>query len=146
MTALPIEAPHIKTPAVACVIETRESSRTRTLDLSRSRTVAAAFDILKAYKLSGNFHSILDVVLKHMGVSGMVNYEIAPRAVFSFPDRGTVIFSCDENLSVDRFNEIVAAITARIGFLTPWWGKLLMRLSPSASPILEPVAAPLPGR
>jgi hypothetical protein len=96
MVALPIDVPQTKKPATACVIATRESSRSSTLDLSRSRTHAAAFDVLKAYKLSGNFHSILEVVLKHMGVPGMVTHQILPRSVFSFPDRRTVIFSCDE--------------------------------------------------
>jgi hypothetical protein len=147
MTALPIEVPHTKTPARACVIATRESSRTCTLSLSRSRTHAVAFDILKAYKLSGNFHSIVEVVLKHMGVPGMVAHQIVPRSVFSFPDRRTVIFSCDENVPGDRFNEIMASIKARIGFETPWWGKLL-RLSrprPQCGQALEPVIAPLLG-
>lgn len=144
MTALPIKVPHAKTPATACVIATRKSARTCILDLSRSRTSAAAFDILNAYKLSGNFHSILEVVLKHMGAFGMVTYQIAPRSVFSFPDRRTVIFSCDENVSADRFNEIIASIKARIGFETPWWGKLpwLVRPGPQCDQALKLVTAP----
>jgi hypothetical protein len=147
MTALPIEAPHTKALATECVIATRESSRTCTLDLSRSRTDAAAFDILKAYKLSGNFHGILEVVLNHMGVPGMVTHQIAPRSVFSFPDRRTVIFSCDENVPGDRFNEIMASIKARIGFETPWWGKLLRPTRPGLrrGQALEPAAVPLLG-
>ena len=147
MVALPIEVLHTKKPATARVIATRESSRSRTLDLSRSRIHAAAFDVLKAYKLSGNFHSILEVVLKHMGVPGMVTHQILPRSVFSFPDRRTVIFSCDETVSGDRVDAIMASIKARIGFEIPWWGKLLRpsRTRPRRGQALESVSALLSG-
>jgi hypothetical protein len=99
--------------------------QTCVLDLSRSRTHDAVLDILKAYKLSGNFHDNLGAVLKDMGVSGMVAYEFEPGPVLAFPDCRHVVFIRAENVPGDRFDDIIASIKTRIGFDVPWWGRLL---------------------
>lgn len=104
-----------------------------TLDLSRSRTHDAALDILKAYKLSGNFHSNLEVVLKDMGVFDMVTYRIEPNPVLAFPDCRHVVFTRNDNVPGDRFDDIIRSIKARIGFEAPWWGRMLRRIQPGAA-------------
>ena len=49
-----------------------------TIDLSKSRANDAALRILRAYKLTGNFHVNLEIILKHLGAVGDVICEVAP--------------------------------------------------------------------
>jgi hypothetical protein len=99
-----------------------------TLDLSRSRAHDAALDILKAYKLSGNFHGNLETVLKDMGVCDLVTYQVELNPRLAFPDCRSVVFTPNEDLPDDTFGEIIRSIKARIGFETPWWVGLLRRV------------------
>jgi hypothetical protein len=112
---------------VGRVRTTRHLSPSCTLDLSRSRTHDAALDILKAYKLTGNFYCNLETVLKDMGLHDMVTYQIELNPRLAFPDCRCVVFSPNEDLPGDTFGEIIRSIKARIGFETPWWVGLLRR-------------------
>jgi len=106
-------------------------SPSRALDLSRSRTHDAVLDILKAYKLSGNFHTNLDAVLKDMGIFDKVTYRIEPSPAFAYPDRRHVAFKPNENVPNDVFDGIIRSIKARIGFEEPWWGRLFRQVKGS---------------
>jgi hypothetical protein len=124
------------------------SSPSRALDLSRSRTHDAVLDILKAYKLSGNFHVNLDAVLKDMGICDKLTYRIEPTLAFPYPDRRHVAFKPNENVPGDVFAGIVRSIKARIGFEEPWWGRLFRHVKDNltqdrlrcAQPILRAAA------
>ncbi len=107
---------------------TRHLSQSCTLDVSRSRTHGAALDILKAYKLSGNFHRNLETVLKDMGVNKLVTYQIESNPRLAFPDCRHVVFRLNESVPGDLFGEIIKSIKARIGFETPSWVRLLRRI------------------
>jgi hypothetical protein len=115
------------------VTATRRRSGSCTLDLSRSRTHDAALDILKAYKLSGNFHRNLEAVLREMGVFDTVTYRIEPNPILAFPDCRHVVFMLNENVPSDMFDNVIRSITVRIGFDPPWWGTLLRRVHPEAA-------------
>jgi hypothetical protein len=96
-----------------------------TLDLSRSRTHDAVLDILKAHKLSGNFHVNLEAVLKHMDVYDKVTFEIERNPGFAwFSDCRHVAFRRNENIPVATFDDIVKSVAARIGFDTRWRRRL----------------------
>jgi hypothetical protein len=112
-------------PAARRVTAPRWRLRSCTLDLSRARTHDAALDILKVYKLSGNFHGNLDAVLKDMGVCDMVTYRIEPGRTLAFPDCRHVVFRLNDDVPDEMLDGIAASIKARIGFATPWWGGLL---------------------
>ena len=106
---------------------TRASSLSRTLDLSASRAHECALDILGAYKLTGNFHINLEIVLKDLGAFDKVTYEIESETLLPFhSDRRHVVFWPNENVHIDRFGEIMRSVTGRIGFdaTLPWWGRL----------------------
>jgi hypothetical protein len=98
------------------------------LDLSRSRIHDAALDILKAYKLSGNFHANLDAVLKDIGIVDKVTYEVEPDPALALTDRRHVVFRLNENMPRDMFDGIIKSIADRAGFAEPWWGRLLRRV------------------
>lgn len=130
-TPKPVVPPSADAPrwaGVGRVRTTRHLSPSCTLDLSRSRTHDAALDILKAYKLSGNFHGNLETVLKDMGLYDLVTYQIEVNPRLAFPDCRSVVFTPNEDLPGDTFGEIVGSIKARIGFETPWWAGLLRRV------------------
>ncbi len=102
----------------------RSSSPSCTLDLSRSRTYDVALEILGAYKLTGNFHINLEIVLKNLGAFGQVTFEVEPAATLPYhPDCRHVVFQPNANLPTVRFNEIIQSIEARIAFdaTLPWW-------------------------
>jgi len=106
---------------------TRSSSLSRTLDLSASRAHDSALDILGAYKLTGNFHINLEIVLKDLGAFDKVSYEIEPGTLLPFrSDCRHVVFWPNGDVQLDRFSEIMRSITGRIGFdaTLPWWGRL----------------------
>jgi hypothetical protein len=113
-----------------CVMGRSEPPPTQstcTLDLSKSRAYDAALDILGAYKLTGNFHINLEIVLKSLGAFDKVTFEVEPKAKLPYhpfhPDCRHVVFRPSANLPLDRFGEIIRSIEARIGFdaAPPWW-------------------------
>ena len=89
-----------------------------------SRAYDCALDILGAYKLTGNFHVDLQIVLKDLGVLDKITYEIEPKTPLS--DCRHVIFRPNDNVHRDRFTEITRSIESRIGFnaTLPWWVRL----------------------
>jgi hypothetical protein len=100
------------------------SSPSCTLHLSKSRACDAALEILRAYKLTGNFHVNLEIVLKSLGAFDKVTFEVEPKAKLPYhPDCRHVVFRPGTNLPLDRFGEIIRSIEARIGFdvAPPWW-------------------------
>jgi hypothetical protein len=103
------------------------SSPSRTLDLSASRAHDCALDILGAYKLTGNFHINLAIVLKDLGALDEVAYEIEPETLLPLrADRRHVVFRPKQDVPMDRFDEIMRSLTGRIGFeATPWWCRVL---------------------
>jgi hypothetical protein len=118
---------------------TQSSSLSCALDLSRSRANDAVLDILSAYKLTGNFHVNLAIVLKDIGVFDKVTYQIKGNPKLSYyRDCRHVVFKPNENVPNDMFGEIIKSIKARIGFDAPWWGRLARWHLP-----LSPVVAAL---
>src|SRR5712671_7045023 len=107
MTAVTLEAtPHIAMPAAETIPQssadnefragtkgimgrselsaTRSSSLSCALDLSKSRAHDAVIQILRAYKLTGNFHVNLEIVLKDIGVFDKVTYQIERNPKLSY--------------------------------------------------------------
>ncbi len=106
---------------------TRSSARSCTLDLSAWRAHDCALVILAAYKLTGNFHINLEIVLKDLGVYDKVSYEIEPETLLPFrSDCRHVVFWPDRDVPANGFDEIIRSITDRIGFnaALPWWRRL----------------------
>jgi hypothetical protein len=106
---------------------TRSSSLSRTLDLSELRAQDSVLEILGAYKLTGNFDINLEIVLKDLGAFDKVTYEIEPESPLPFhTDYRHVAFWPNENVHMDRFNEIMRSIRGQIGFdaTLPWWVRL----------------------
>ncbi len=93
------------------------------IDLSKSRANDAALRILEAYKLTGNFHVNLEIILKHLGAFGEIIYEIAPMSALPYhPDCRHVTFRANETIGTDRFNEITTRLDAWIGLdAKHWW-------------------------
>jgi hypothetical protein len=105
----------------------RLSSPPCTLDLSKSRAHDVALDILRAYKLTGNFHINLEIILKDLGAFDEVTYEIESKwGAPSCPDRRHVVFRPNGNVHKARFSEIIRNVEARVGFdaARPWWARL----------------------
>jgi hypothetical protein len=99
------------------------SSPSCTLHLSKSRAYDAALEILGAYKLTGNFHVNLEIVLKSLGAFDKVKFEVQPTATLPYhPDCRHVVFRPNADLPMVTFNEIIRSIEARIGFdAAPSW-------------------------
>ncbi len=113
---------------------TRSASLSWALDLSKSRAHEAVLDILRAYKLTGNFHVNLEIVLKDIGVFDKVTYRIERNPKLSYSqDCRHVVFKPNENVPNDMFGDIMKSIKARIGFDAPWWVRLF-RASYMSSP------------
>jgi hypothetical protein len=95
-----------------------------TLDLSESRTYDCAFEILGAYKLTGNFPTELQIVLRELSALDKVTYEIEPKSPLS--DCRHVEFRPNDDVHPDRFREIMRSIGSRIGSdaTLPWWVRL----------------------
>jgi hypothetical protein len=106
-------------------------SPSRGLYLSRLGTHRAALDVLKAYKLSGNFQVNLDAVLKDMGLSGKLTYRIVPSPVLAYPDRRHVVFKPNGNVPDEVFDGMINSVKVRIGFEEPWWGRLFRQITGS---------------
>jgi hypothetical protein len=96
----------------------------QTLDLSESRTYDAALETLGAYKLTGNFPTELEIVLKDLRVLDKVTFEIKPKSALS--DCRHVEFRPADKVRSDRFIEIMRTVKKRIGAYStqPWWVRL----------------------
>jgi hypothetical protein len=104
-----------------------QSQPPQLLALSQSRTYDVAVTILRAYKLTGNFPTELEIVLQDLGVLGDVTYEIKPKPYPS--DVRLVSFRAEPNVDAERFQEITFLITSRIGPSPSqaWWRSLFDR-------------------
>ena len=93
------------------------------IDLSKSRTNDAALEILHVYKLTGNFHINLEIILKHLGAFDEVTCGIAPISKLPYhPDCRHVTLRASKNVGIDRFAEIIRCLDAWIGFDSRhWW-------------------------
>ena len=96
----------------------------QTLELSELRTYDAALETLGAYKLTGNFPTELEIVLKDLRVLDEVTFEIKPKSPLS--DCRHVEFRPTDKVHRDRFVEIMRTIEKRIGAdsTQPWWMRL----------------------
>jgi hypothetical protein len=106
---------------------TRPASFSHTLDLSAARAHDAVLDILGVYKLTGNFHINLKIVLKDLGAFDKVTYAIEPETPLPFRlDCRHVAFRPNPGVSMDTFSDIMRAMTGRIGFdaKLSWWDRL----------------------
>jgi hypothetical protein len=100
--------------------------RTITLALSESRAYDSALEIRGAYKLTGNFHVNVEIVLEHLGAFDDVTFEIEPKSWLTrCPDRRHVGFRPNDTVQKDRFAEILRSINGQIGFVSkqPWWAR-----------------------
>ena len=96
----------------------------QTLELSESRTYDAALETLGAYKLTGNFPTELEIVLKDLRVLDKVTFDIKPKSPLS--DCRHVEFRPTDKVHRDRFVEIMRTVEKRIGANStqPWWMRL----------------------
>jgi len=96
----------------------------QTLDLSELRTYDAALETLGAYKLTGNFPTELEIVLKDLRVLDKVTFDIKPKSALS--DCRHVEFRPTEKVHRDRFVEIMLTVRKRIGANSTqsWWVRL----------------------
>jgi hypothetical protein len=96
----------------------------QTLELSELRTYDAALETLGAYKLTGNFPTELEIVLKDLRVLDKVTFDIKPKSALS--DCRLVEFRPTEKVHGDRFVEIMRTVKRRIGAdsTQPWWARL----------------------
>jgi hypothetical protein len=96
----------------------------QTLELSESRTYDAALETLGAYKLTGNFPTELEIVLKDLRVLDKVTFDIKPKSPLS--DCRHVEFRPTDKVHRDRFVEIMRTVEKRIGAdsTQPWWIRL----------------------
>src|ERR1700730_11946854 len=104
---------------------TADSGNTsQTLELSELRTYDAALETLGAYKLTGNFPTELEIVLKDLRVLDKVTFDIKPKSALS--DCRHVEFRPTEKVHRDRFVEIMLTVRKRIGANSAqsWWVRL----------------------
>jgi hypothetical protein len=96
----------------------------QTLELSELRTYDAALETLGAYKLTGNFPTELEIVLKDLRVLDKVTFDIKPKPALS--DCRHVEFRPTEKVHGDRFVEIMRTVKRQIGAdsTQPWWARL----------------------
>jgi hypothetical protein len=96
----------------------------QTLELSEARTYDAALETLGAYKLTGNFPTELEIVLKDLRVLDKVTFDIKPKSPLS--DCRHVEFRPTDKVHRDRFVEIMRTVEKRIGAdsTQPWWMRL----------------------
>jgi hypothetical protein len=96
----------------------------QTLELSEMRTYDAALETLGAYKLTGNFPTELEIVLKDLRVLDKVTFDIKPKSPLS--DCRHVEFRPTDKVHRDRFIEIMGTVEKRIGAdsAQPWWALL----------------------
>jgi hypothetical protein len=99
----------------------------QSLDLSETRAYDCALDILEAHKLTGNFHTNLEIVLKDLGALGRVTFEIEPKSPLVLDhDRRHVVFRPSDSVRADGFIEIMRSVKGRIGCDAPrpWWARV----------------------
>jgi hypothetical protein len=96
----------------------------QTLALSEIRTYDAACETLCAYKLTGNFPTELEIVLKDLRVLDKVTFDIKPKSPLS--DCRHVEFRPTDKVHRDRFTEIMRTVEKRIGAdsTQSWWVRL----------------------
>ena len=96
----------------------------QTLELSETRTYDAALETLGAYKLTGNFPTELEIVLKDLRVLDKVTFDIKPKSPLS--DCRHVEFRPTDRVHRDRFTEIMRTVEKRIGAdsTQSWWVRL----------------------
>ncbi|MGA8496373.1 MAG: hypothetical protein WB764_12905 [Xanthobacteraceae bacterium] len=96
----------------------------QTLELSESRTYDAALETLGAYKLTGNFPTELEIVLKDLRVLDKVTFDIKPKSPLS--DCRHVEFRPTDKVHRDRFIDIMRTVRKRIGAgsAQSWWVRL----------------------
>jgi hypothetical protein len=96
----------------------------QTLALSEIRTYDAACETLCAYKLTGNFPTELEIVLKDLHVLDKVTFDIKPKSPLS--DCRHVEFRPTDRVHRDRFTEIMRTVEKRIGAdsTQSWWVRL----------------------
>lgn len=88
-----------------------------TLNLSASRAHDSALEVLGAYKLSGNFHVNLEIVLKDIDAFDKVTFEVQPGSRLRYsPDCRHVLFRPNEYIRMSEFSKIMSSINGRIGF------------------------------
>jgi hypothetical protein len=98
-------------------VPVRSMSASATLDLSKSRAYDAALEILGAYKLTGNFHVNLEIILKALGVRNEVTFEVQPLTKLPYHrDCRHVDFRANASVSPDRFREIIRSVEKRLAF------------------------------
>jgi len=79
MSVLPIHIGSLPAPSSALW----QTNTSTTLELSESRTYDAALETLGAYKLTGNFPTELEIVLRDMRILDMVVFDIKPKTPLS---------------------------------------------------------------
>jgi len=99
-------------------------SISQTLELSALRTYDAALETLGAYKLTGNFLTELEIVLKDLRVLDKVTFDIKPKSPLS--DCRHVEFRPTDKVHRDRFDEIMGTVGKRLGAdsTQSWWSRL----------------------
>lgn len=120
MSLLPI---HNGSPSAPSSVLWQTNTST-TLELSESRTYDAALETLGAYKLTGNFPTELEIVLRDMRVLDMVTFEIKPKTTLS--DCRQVEFRPALKARSHTFFEIMRLVKNRIGSEAngSWWVRL----------------------
>lgn len=106
--------------------------RTAILALSKSRAHDFALEFRRAYKLTGNFHVNLEILLEHLDAQREVAFEVEPKSWLSrYPDCRRVEFRANGSIQHDRFVEVLTSIEKRIGFIVkqPWWETCLRRVT-----------------
>jgi hypothetical protein len=95
------------------------------LEISKRLTYDLVLVILHAYKLTGHFPTELEIVLKHLGATDKVFYEIKPKKAFS--DSYPVMFWPKPGLSAGDFQQVIDLINDKVGACAaaPWWARLL---------------------
>jgi hypothetical protein len=109
MSVLPIDTGTPAAPSSALW----QTNISVTLELSESRTYDAALETLGAYKLTGNFPTELEIVLRDMRVLDMVNFDIKPKTPLS--DCRQVEFRPGKKVRPHSFFEVMRLVKNRIG-------------------------------
>jgi hypothetical protein len=97
----------------------------RTLELSEYRTYDRALETLGAYKLTGNFPTELEIVLRDMRALTMLTFEIEPKSGRS--DCRRVEFRPKSNIRQQQFDDIMRHIEIELGVTEPsnaFWTRL----------------------
>ena len=120
MSVLPIDTGSPSAPSSALW----QTNTSTTLELSESRTYDAALETLGAYKLTGNFPTELEIVLRDMRVLDMVVFDIKPKALLS--DCRQVEFQPAQHVRSHSFLEVMRLVKNRIGSRATqtWWATL----------------------